>query len=72
MGRNTDIPVMRGMADLVAALAWIKENIEAFGGDPDKVMIFGQSGGGGQGNEHAPVTAGRQDFSTGHVCRAAE
>ena len=37
-----------GMADLVAALAWIKENIEAFGGDPDKVMIFGQSGGGGK------------------------
>lgn len=54
-----------GMADLVAALAWIKENIEAFGGDPDKVMIFGQSGGGGQGNEHAPVTAGGRTFPPG-------
>jgi para-nitrobenzyl esterase len=37
-----------GMQDIVAALAWIKENIAAFGGDPDKVTILGQSGGGGK------------------------
>ena len=37
-----------GMADLVAALEWIHENIEAFGGDPGNVTIFGQSGGGGK------------------------
>lgn len=37
---------MAGMLDLSAALAWVKENIEGFGGDPDRVMIFGQSGGG--------------------------
>jgi para-nitrobenzyl esterase len=37
-----------GMADLVAALQWIHENIEAFGGDPASVTIFGQSGGGGK------------------------
>ncbi len=35
-----------GMTDLVASLAWAKENIANFGGDPDKVMIYGQSGGG--------------------------
>lgn len=35
-----------GMADIVAALRWIHENIACFGGDPDNVMIFGQSGGG--------------------------
>jgi para-nitrobenzyl esterase len=35
-----------GMADLVSALQWIHENIEAFGGDPGNVTIFGQSGGG--------------------------
>lgn len=35
-----------GMLDLVAALRWVRENIERFGGDPSSVTIFGQSGGG--------------------------
>ena len=35
-----------GAMDVVAALKWVQTNIERFGGDPDRVMIFGQSGGG--------------------------
>ncbi|MDD9942841.1 MAG: carboxylesterase/lipase family protein [Myxococcales bacterium] len=35
-----------GMQDLVASLYWVRDNIEAFGGDPGNVMIFGESGGG--------------------------
>jgi para-nitrobenzyl esterase len=35
-----------GVLDLVASLQWVRDNIEAFGGDPSRVMIFGQSGGG--------------------------
>ncbi|MGH9825029.1 MAG: carboxylesterase/lipase family protein, partial [Blastocatellia bacterium] len=35
-----------GIMDLVASLQWVHDNIENFGGDPAKVMIFGQSGGG--------------------------
>jgi para-nitrobenzyl esterase len=34
------------MLDIVAALQWVKTNISNFGGDPGRVMIFGQSGGG--------------------------
>ncbi|MBI4766048.1 MAG: carboxylesterase/lipase family protein [Deltaproteobacteria bacterium] len=37
---------MVGMLDIVLALEWVRDNIQAFGGDPQKVTIFGESGGG--------------------------
>ncbi len=35
-----------GMLDIVLALEWVRDNVDRFGGDPDNVTVFGESGGG--------------------------
>src|SRR5579863_7275859 len=63
-----------GLLDLVAALEWVKTNISNFGGDPNKVLIFGQSGGGSKVTKLMAMPAAKGLFhraavesGTGHL-----
>ncbi|HEY0164032.1 MAG TPA: carboxylesterase family protein, partial [Sphingomicrobium sp.] len=48
-----------GVLDLVAMLRWVRDNAEAFGGDPNNVMIYGQSGGGSKASTLYSIPSAR-------------
>ena len=47
-GEKWQATVNAGMYDIINALKWTRDNAEAFGGDPDNITVFGESGGGGK------------------------
>jgi para-nitrobenzyl esterase len=51
-----------GQLDLIAALEWIRDNIESFGGNPGSVTLFGESGGGGKITALLSMPAARRLF----------
>ena len=60
-----------GTLDMVAALEWVRDNIEGFGGDPRSVTIFGQSGGGGKVSTLLAMPAARGLFHRAIVMSGA-
>lgn len=53
-----------GTADIVESLRWVHDNISAFGGDPDNVTVFGQSGGAHKVSTLMQIPAARPGCST--------
>ncbi|WP_242151450.1 carboxylesterase/lipase family protein [Sphingomonas sp. BAUL-RG-20F-R05-02] len=58
-GSAYDGSVNVSMTDCIAALRWVQENIANFGGDPSKIMIYGQSGGGSKVTTLLGMPAGK-------------
>ena len=56
-----------GMQDIVAALGWVRENVAAFGGDPDRVLVYGQSGGGAKTSVLMAMPGGKGLFQRAGV-----
>lgn len=57
-----DVPTNLGLRDVLLALDWVRENIAAFGGDPDRVTVAGQSAGGAMVLTLLSSPAGRGRF----------
>ncbi len=51
-----------GMQDIVAALEWVRDNVAMFGGDPGRVLVYGQSGGGAKTSTLMAMPSGKGLF----------
>ena len=60
---TNDVPGNAGMFDQLMALQWVRDNIAAFGGNPDNITIFGESAGGVSVGLHLLSPLSRNLFS---------
>lgn len=63
-------PANLGLLDQIQALRWVRANIEAFGGDPDRVTLFGQSAG-GDAVAHLMISQGAEGLFRRAVIQSA-
>ena len=61
-GRALDLSPNQGILDLLVSLFWVKENINGFGGNPERITIFGESAGGRNVMALVASPAGHQLF----------
>ncbi len=68
-GPNTECNIAGnfGLKDQQMALRWMQENIHAFGGDRERVMIFGQSAGGASVGAHLHMVGSEELYNTGAI-----
>lgn len=62
---DMECPGNQGMKDQAQSIRWVHENIASFGGDPNRVTIFGESAGGASVHYHmiSPLSRGKIIFS---------
>ncbi|GAA1656051.1 carboxylesterase/lipase family protein [Actinoplanes couchii] len=68
---DSDYAANAGMLDILAALRWTAENIANFGGDPDNIMVWGESGGGAKTAAVHTMPAAAKLFHKGSIESAA-
>lgn len=61
LGGNQEKPANLGLFDLIEALKWVKKNIGSFGGDPESIILFGQSSG-GDAIAHLMISEGAENL----------